>query len=91
MTDPNAKGKISTILNGYGSATLEFGNCASFGTVQVFIRGKMIDSISGNGKKKIEFDFCDGDNLMLQEVNGGIILFSDFQYDCTTNINECEG
>ena len=90
FTTGDSKGKISTILKGYGSATLEFGNCAS-GTVQVFIKGKMIDSISGNGKKKIEFDFCDGDNLMLQEVNGGIILFSDFQYDCTTNINNSEG
>ena len=91
MTDPNAKGKISTILNGYGSATLEFGNCALFGRVEVFIGGKLIDSVTGNGKKKIEFDFCDGDNLMLQEVNGGIILFSDFQYDCTTNIIDSEG
>ena len=84
-------GRISTILKGYGSATLEFGNWAFSGTVQVFIKGKMIASLSGNGKKKIEFDFCDGDNLMLLEVNGGIILFSDFQYDCVTNIIDREG
>lgn len=51
----------------------------------------MIDSLSGYGKKKIEFDFCDGDNLMLLEVNEGIILFSDFQYDCVTNIIDSEG
>ena len=90
FTASDSKGRISTILKGYGSATLEFGNCAS-GTVQLFIKGKMIDSISGNGKKKIEFDFCDGDNLMLQHVNGGIILFNDFQYDCVTNTIDNEG
>ena len=91
FTTGDSKGKISTILKGYGSANLEFGNCASSGTVQVFIKGKMIASLSGNGKKKIGFDFCDGDNLMLLEVNGGIILFSDFQYDCTTNTIDIEG
>ena len=87
----DSKGKISAILKGYGSATIEFGNSAFSGAVQVFIKGKMIASLSGNGKKKIEFDFCDGDNLMLLEVNGGIILFSDFQYDCTTKIIDSEG
>ena len=87
----DSKGTISTILKGYGSATLEFGNCASSGTVQVFIKGKIIASLSGNDKKKIEFNFCDGDNLMLLEVDGGIIQISDFQYDCTTNINDSEG
>ena len=83
------EGKISTILKGYGSATLEFGNCASSGKVQVFIKGKMIASLSDNDKKKIEFDFCDGDNLMLQEVNGGIILFSDFKYSCESEYLVC--
>ena len=87
----DSKGKISTILKGYGSATLEFGNCASSGTVQVFIKGKMIASLSGNDKRRIEFDFCDGDNLMLLEVDGGIIQISDFQYDCTKNIIDSEG
>ena len=91
FTTGDSKGKISTILKGYGTATLEFGNCASSGNVQVFIKGKMVASLSGNGKKKIEFNFCDGDNLMLLEVNGGIILFSDFQYDCVTNIVDREG
>ena len=85
------KGKISTILKGYGSATLEFGNCASSGTVQVFLKGKMIESLSGYGKKKIEFDFSDGDNLILDELNEGIILFSDFQYNCETNSIDNEG
>ena len=85
------EGTISAILKGYGSATLEFGNCASSGTVQVFIKGKMIASLYGNDEKKIEFDFCDGDNLMLLEVDGGIIQISDFQYDCTTNIIDSEG
>ena len=91
FTTGDSKGKISTILKGYGSANLEFGNCASSGTVQVFIKGKMIASLSGNGKKKIGFDFCDGDNLMLLEVDGGIIQISDFQYDCTINIIDSKG
>ena len=91
FTTGDSEGKISTILKGYGSATLEFGNCASSGMVQVFIKGKMVASLSGNGKKKIEFDFCEGDNLMLLEVNEGMILFSDFQYDCVTNIVDREG
>ena len=55
------KAEISTILKGYGSATLEFGNCINTGTVQVFLNGKTIGSTATDKKeqKKIQFDFWD--------------------------------
>ena len=57
----------------------------------MFLEGNMIESFSGKGKKKIEFDFWDGDILMFREVGNGIILFSDFQYNCETSITNNEG
>ena len=69
-------------MRGYGYATIEFGNCASSGAVQLFLKGQMIEYLSGKGKMKVDFYFCDGDHLTFREINAGIILFSDFQYSC---------
>ena len=76
------KAEISTILKGYGSATLEFGNCVSEGTVKVFLNDKEIGSIAEKGRKKIGFEFWHGDTLMFRGENNGMILFSHFEYIC---------
>ena len=76
------KAEISTILKGYGSATLEFGNCINEGTVQVFLNDKEIGSITGKGRKKTGFEFWHGDTLLFRGENNGMILFSDFVYTC---------
>ena len=76
------KAEISTILKGYGYATLEFGNCVSEGTVKVFLNDREIGSISGKGRKKIGFEFWHSDTLMFRGENNGMILFSHFEYTC---------
>ena len=80
----NVPGQISTELKGYGSATLEFGNCINEGTVRVFLNDNEIGSgVDKKERKKIQFEFWHGDTLALKEENNGMILFGDFKYTCT--------
>ena len=82
--DINVPGQISTMLKGYGSASLEFGNCINEGTVKVFLNDKEIGStIDKKERKTIQFEFWHGDTLVLKEEKKGMILFSDFKYTCT--------
>ena len=77
----NVPGYISTELKGYGSATLEFGNCMNEGTVRVFLNDKQIGSVmEKKERKKIKFEFWDGDTLAIKKENNGMILFGDFTY-----------
>ena len=72
------------MLKGYGSATLEFGNCMKEGTVRVFLNDKQIGSVTGEKqRKKMMFEFWDGDTLTIKEENNAMILFGDFTYTCT--------
>ena len=82
--DFNVPGNISTVLKGYGSATLEFGNCMKEGNVRVFLNNEQIGSIEEKKeRKKIKFEFWDGDTLTIKKENNSMILFGDFMYTCT--------
>ena len=88
--DINVPGQISTELKGYGSASLEFGNCINEGTVKVFLNDKEIGStIDKKERKTIQFEFWDGDTLVIKEENNGMILFSDFKYTCIGDFCSC--
>ena len=82
--DFNVPGNISTVLKGYGSATLEFGNCMKEGTVGVFLNDKQIGSVEKKKqRKKIKFEFWDGDTMTIKKENNAMILFGDFTFTCT--------
>ena len=81
----NAVGSIKTTLYGSGNASLTFGNCCSTGTVNLYLDGMIIASAEATSMKTVTFDFSNGNELKLDEVNSGIIKFEDFK------ISNCEG
>ena len=73
----NLVGSISTILNGYGSAILGYGNCNSVGRVAVYKNDVEIASVGAKIEDQLEFEFQDGDVINISEENMGIIQFND--------------
>ena len=69
---------ISTVLNGYGVATLEYGNCFTKGRVVVYLNDVEISSAGKNSEEKVEFAFHDQDVLKIVEENVAIIQYNDF-------------
>ena len=71
---------IKTTLNGCGIARLDFGNCYQHGgQTKVYLNGNEIGIANANElSKKIEFNFNDGDTLMLKGHELGTIRFNDF-------------
>ena len=68
---------ISTIMNGYGRAELDFGNCHSSGKVTAYIDGKEIGSASAqDGSKIVQFEFGYGSKLDIIEDPTAIIQFN---------------
>ena len=79
-------GSIKTTLSGSGGqASLTFGNCWTSGTVNLYLDGTIIASAHPKSMKTATFDFSNGNELKLDEINTGIIRFEDFK------ISNCEG
>ena len=79
---------ISTILNGYGRAELDFENCHTDGKVQAYIDGKEIGSASScDGRKRVQFEFVHGSKLEIIEDPMAIIQFNSLKIiECIGNI-----
>ena len=80
-----SQGSIKTTLYGSGHASLTFGNCWTTGTVNLYLDGTKISSAGPNSMKTATFDYSNGNELKLDEINTGIIRFEDFIS------NSCEG
>ena len=78
-------GYMKTTLDGSGHASLTFGNCWTTGTVNLYLDGIKIASAQATSVKTVTFDYSNGYELKLDEVDAGIIRFEDFK------ISNCEG
>ena len=79
-------GSIKTTLSGSGGqASLTFGNCWSGGTVNLYVDGIIIASAGPKSTKTVTFEYSNGNELKLDEVNTAVISFKDFK------IHNCEG
>ena len=68
-------GTISTVLPGYGEATLDFGNCWDRGEVKVYLNDKIIASAQTNTPTKtVSFNFQDGDILKLKDEGANSVI-----------------
>ena len=75
-------GSIKMVLEGYGLATMNFGNCYTQGVVNVYLNGDLLSSASANVKNKIvKFSFSNGDVLNITEEYG-IIKLNYFEIMC---------
>ena len=75
------KASIQTNLYGCGKARLDFGNYWSSGHTTVHLNGNEIGVAKGRERSKtIDFDFNDGDELMLSigSNDDGTIVFNSF-------------
>ena len=79
-------GSIKTTLSGSGGqASLTFGNCWPTGTVNLYLDGMIIGSAGPKSTKTVTFEYSNGNELKLDEVNTAVITFKDFK------IHDCEG
>ena len=78
-------GSLKTTLYGSGHASLTFGNCWSGGTVNLYVDGIIIASAGPKSTKTVTFEYSNGSELKLDEVNTAVISFKDFK------IHNCEG
>jgi len=68
-------GSAKTTLNGDGVATLEFGNCWSEGSVNVYLNDVLIASATGRQYRKlIKFSFSDGATLEIKDEGGNSVV-----------------
>ena len=76
-------GSIKLILQGSGTATLDYGNPYTGGTVKVYLNNVEIDSAGKNtpSKKKV-FDFKDGGVLKLTEKGVSVLAINSLQFQC---------
>ena len=76
-------GKVGAIFKGTGTATLNFGNCFTQGTTKVTLNNVQL-GIAGASQKNvpINFNFKVGDQLSIEEHNGGIIIINSLKIQC---------
>ena len=80
------KGSIKTTLHGCGKAELDFGECWNTNDykyngrhIQVNLNGNEIGRAKAKElSKKIQFDFKEGDVLVLRDQNYGFMRFNNF-------------
>ena len=75
----NAVGSILTILHGSGNAILDFGNCYKGGIVVAYKNGEEIASVGASSTHKVEFEYSDGDEIKISELDKAIIQFNDLK------------
>ena len=76
-------GKVMATFQGYGSATLDFGNCATQGYTSVFLNNKYIAHAGPNtSSKSISFQYNPGSTLLFNEFCSGIIKINSLKLDC---------
>ena len=86
-TETPDDGKIATTFTGWGTATLDYGNCLvgayDRGTVNVLLNDKLIDLAQKNtGSTQITFDFYPKDVLLLKGTLGGVIKLNSLKLTC---------
>ena len=75
---------MNTTLIGEGCAQLGFKNCHTNSFVKVFLDSNEISSASANEEKTVDFQFTNGQELVIKEVGVTIAQFNHFfEYDCT--------
>ena len=60
-------GSIYATFQGFGTATLSFGNCLNQGSVKVFLNEKLISEVRLKGIKEVTFEYSIGDRLTISE------------------------
>ena len=71
----DAAGVASKVLRVSGTATLEYGNCWNAGKTNVYLNGKLIDSIGPlTAVKKVVFKCNSGDVLELKDEEGNAVI-----------------
>ena len=76
-------GKVMATFKGSGSATLDFGNCATQGFTSVFLNKQYIAHAGPNTPSKlISFQYNPGSTLLLNEFCSGIIKINSLKVDC---------
>ena len=58
---------------------MDFGNCFKRGIVVAYKNGEEIASVGASSTHKVEFEYSDGDEIKISELNGAIIQFNDLQ------------
>ena len=70
-------GTVTASFTGWGTATLDYGNCLTEGKVNVYLNGVLKDvAYKNTPSKQITFDFSPNDVLLLSETYGVIKLNS---------------
>ena len=73
---------VSATFEGYGTATLTFGNCHSTRTVDVYFNDVPLSTAIANElRKTVTFNFFKGSQLRI-EVNGAIIKLNSLEILC---------
>ena len=81
-------GKVMATFQGYGSATLDFGNCATQGFTSVFLNNRYIAHAGPNTpSKSISFQYNPGSTLLFNEFCSGIIKINSLKLDCICKNN----
>ena len=81
-------GKVMATFQGYGSATLDFGNCATQGFTSVFLNNEYIAHAGPNTlSKSISFQYNPGSTLLFNEFCSGIIKINSLKFDCICKHN----
>ena len=75
-------GRITYIFKGDGEAQLNFGNCYTMGTAEVYLNKNKIGSVKTKENKEINFAYTTGDTLRIKEVGPGIFIIHALKISC---------
>ena len=76
-------GSVSAVFDGSGTATLFYGNCYDNGLVKVYLNTDLLSTAAAHvSKKKVMFNFVNGDVLILTEEKA-IIKLNEIDVQCT--------
>ena len=76
-------GNITATFGGWGTATLDYGNCHMAGQTNVFVNDILLDTAKKDTpSKQVEFDFSPGDLILINEVDEGIIKLTSLTLKC---------
>ena len=76
---------LSTVLNGSGEATLDFGNCWNDGNVKVYMDSKLIATASEGTLSVIKsFSFAPGSLLEIKDEDGNaVMMLNSITFSCS--------
>jgi len=74
----DAVGTMKITLNGTGKGKLEFGNCWKTGVVKVYLDESEIASAGPGEFKLVSFEYNDGSQLEISELDTAIIQIDNF-------------